>query len=171
VLGATGVAATLTSFGLYGHLWALESDYRATQGSDGASAQALEAVQDFQFAPLAVAVAGAALTGAALPSVLPPGPRLPAWSIALGVAGLGAAAAGTGLLIAGTQCDDFDALGRCTNTLTTSRLGAMLLAWSVPLVGVPLVHILRAPGDRGDTRELSFGLPPGGLGLSVRGRL
>ena len=73
---------------------------------------------------------------------------MPTWSWIAGGAGAALAIAGGVLLIRGGNCTDFDLNGRCTDIISTTRLGGLLLAGSLPWLSVPLVYLLRGSPEQ-----------------------
>jgi hypothetical protein len=158
VLAASGGALTLTSWGLYARQLHLEAEYSDAKGA-GDLARAgsdLDDLDSFQYVPIAVAAGGAAVLTASLPWLLPSAERVPTWSWIAGGAGAALAITGGVLLIRGGNCTDFDLNGRCTDIISTTRLGGLLLAGSLPWLSVPLVYLLRGGPERSDTDSVSL---------------
>ncbi len=173
-LGAAGAVATLVGWGLFAHQYALELRYSSQKNAGLSYANTLSELNAFEPVPLAVEAGGAALLTASLPWLLPPAPphHVPTWGIVAGGAGGALAIAGTVFLVRGAQCDRFDIEGRCSDILATTRFGALLLTGSLPFLGVPVVYLLRGPGQGRDT-NVSLQPAPGGRGAQLiwRGNL
>jgi hypothetical protein len=154
-LGAVGAVAHVIGWGLYAQQLALEADYRKVRDlEDTAEAERrLDNIEAFELAPLLTAFGGSALMTASLPMLLPDtgSASPPVLGYVAGGAGVAIAGAGAYLLIAGGSCDRFDALGRCDDVPATTRLGAMLISASLPLLSIPIVYWVRGLGVSDDT--------------------
>lgn len=168
--GGIGLAGHLAGWALYGRLLSLEDDYRKVRElSDASEAQRRMArIESFELVPLAVAGGGTLIMTVSLPFLLPsaePGSAIPTWSIVVGASGLAAAGVGTALLVQGADCSNFDALGRCDDKVTTTRLGALIISTGVPLLALPIIYGLRGlSGD--DSQHIAIGASPDGFNVT-----
>lgn len=106
-------------------------------------------------------LAAAALLAAQHPSV-------PWWSYTLGALGLGAAGAGIYLVAISDQCDLAGEAGDCFRKRETVSFGVLSLAAAVPLVSVPIFHLVRRKPSEVKAQVSALNVP-GGSGLSVSG--
>jgi hypothetical protein len=156
------------------HLVALEADYRKVRDLDDTAEaeRRVDNIEAFALAPPLVAFGGAALTTAAAPFVLPhvEDGRLPTLAWIAGGAGVAFAGVGTYFLVSGGSCERFDMLGRCDDVPSTTRLGAMLLSTSLPLISIPIVYWARGWGAS-DSADIALDVSNRHLFLSWRGTL
>jgi hypothetical protein len=95
-------------------------------------------------------------------------PSVPWWSYTLGVLGLGAAGGGIYLVAISNQCDLESEAGNCFRKRETASFGVLSVAAAVPLISVPIFHLVRRrPGDA--KAQVSALNVPGGSGLSLTG--
>ncbi len=148
-LAGAGLTAHLVGWALYVQLIALEADYRKVRDlDDSAEAQRrLDSLEAFELVPPLTALSGAVLMTASLPLILSDSEaHVPPLALVAGGTGLAIAAVGAYVLVASSGCDRFDRLGRCDDVPATTRLGAMLLAASLPLLSIPVVYWVRGLG-------------------------
>jgi hypothetical protein len=143
VAGAAGGATLLAGWALWVRQLDLELTYSDQKASGDDHTGTLRDLQDGEWLAPIVGGAGAVVGTAALPWLLPEADGVPVWGIVVGGAGVVVAAGGVGFLARGGACDEFDLEGRCTDVLSTSRFGAMLLETAVPMLGVPVTYWLR----------------------------
>jgi hypothetical protein len=96
---------------------------------------------------------------------------VPWWSYTLGVLGLGVAGVGIYEVAISNQCVlSEQGTGRCLQSRESARLGVLLVAAAVPLISVPIFHLVRKTPTE-TTPQVSALSFPGGVGLSISGRL
>jgi hypothetical protein len=84
------------------------------------------------------------------------------------VLGLGAAGGGIYLVAISNQCDLESEAGNCFRKRETASFGVLSVAAAVPLISVPIFHLVRRrPGDA--KAQVSALNVPGGSGLSLTG--
>jgi hypothetical protein len=185
VLFGLGVAGHATSWVLWAELRKRERELAGLAPGQAGFLDQQDRFDALRWPTGALGVGSGLLTAAAIPLVLPERSedRVPFWSLGLGLAGLVGTSAGVMLLSGPRGCVD----AACTRRSATPALGAVLLGHGLPLLSVPLTHLLRRQGapfadsrtPGGEAGRLSspavedVGIRPrpGGALLSVRGRL
>ncbi|MDD9932618.1 MAG: PEGA domain-containing protein, partial [Myxococcales bacterium] len=94
VVGGTGAATMLVSWGLYGRHLDLELTYSDQKSSGADYSQTLDDLESFELIPVAVSATGGVLMASSLPWLLPPEDELPTWTLVVGGTGLAAGVAG-----------------------------------------------------------------------------
>lgn len=118
-------------------------------------------------------VASAPLGVTAVALLAQPRASVPWWSYTLGVLGLGAAGGGIYAVAITDQCTlrtgNPGEPSTCLHHSETQRLGVLLVAASVPLISVPIFHLVRRKSESA-TAQVSALQLPGGAVLSLSGR-
>ncbi len=113
-------------------------------------------------------VASAPFGLAAVALLVAPQPSVPWWSYTLGVLGLGAAGGGMYAVAISNQCKLEGDAGGCFRKRQTVNLGILSLAAAVPLISVPIFHLVRRKPSEAPAQVSALNVP-GGAGLSVSG--
>jgi hypothetical protein len=93
---------------------------------------------------------------------------VPWWSYTLSALGLGAAGVGIYQVAIANQCQLAEEVtNACLRKRETERRGVLLVAASVPLISVPIFHLVRRQKD--ERAQLSALNVPGGAGLLLSG--
>jgi hypothetical protein len=99
-----------------------------------------------------------------------PQPQVPWWSWTLGAFGLGLAGVGIYQVAISDDCSLYgESPTDCLREKQTTTRGVLLLSAAIPLISLPIVHLVRrTPGERAP--QVSAGALPGGGQLRVSGR-
>jgi hypothetical protein len=115
-----------------------------------------------------IGVASAPLGLAAVALLAQPRSSVPWWSYTFGALGLGAAGVGIYQVAITKQCYLNGEAGMCLRERESARRGVLLVAAAVPLISVPIFHLVRRTGGE-QSAQVSALSVPAGAGLSVRG--
>lgn len=165
-----GVGAAALSAGLYSVAWLqyVEADDARSRFRQSANPASLVRYEDKVISTVGYAAFGAGAGAIAVVALLPDAEgAIPWWSWAVGAAGAATAGAGLYLYADGEDCT----LSRCTasSSRTDPSLGALVATHAVPLLSVPLTHIVRALS--GDTAvRASASAAQDGVSVSAGGR-
>jgi hypothetical protein len=165
-LGAVGVAALGTAWGLYGVAYGAGE---AMIGSDPRNSDwgANRSLRESMIGPgYALGIGGSLLATASLPLWLPQTPgEVPWWSIVVGVLGAGATIPAflywpvDGRYESGT-----------VHRYDTDLYGTLWLSMAVPLLAVPVVYLIRLATDPAVSASVSAEITPERATVSVSGR-
>jgi hypothetical protein len=156
-------------FGLDAWARSLHSDLEDAQYGDAAFV-GQEEQHDSVAAATYLGVASAPFGLAAVALLAEPRASVPWWSYTLGVLGLGAAGAGIYLAAIDNQCQLREVgTGVCLHASDTKRAGVLLVAAAVPLISVPVFHLVRRTGQPGATARVGAMRVTGGAGVSIAG--
>ncbi|HMJ11900.1 MAG TPA: hypothetical protein VK524_10830, partial [Polyangiaceae bacterium] len=136
-----GVAPAAGGATLLGLAWVSYAKVRSARGRyiGNGNPATLTRYEDLVAAAQTNGVAGAALTAASVPSLLPDADGVPVWSWIVGVAGAGVATGGALIWNAHEPCTTT----RC-KAETDPSLGQLVLLHSTPLLAIPITHAVRA---------------------------
>jgi hypothetical protein len=115
-----------------------------------------------------IGIASAPLGLAAVALLATGHPSVPWWSYTLGALGLGAAGTGMYFVAISNHCELEDDMGECLRPEDTVRRGVLLVAMAVPLISVPIFHLVRRKPGEAKAQVSAFNVP-GGSGLSLTG--
>jgi hypothetical protein len=166
----TGVSVALFATGLGLELWSQSlKDNLVASNSGDAPPTGLQDRYDRASAASWLGVASGPVGFLAVLSWAAPQPRVPWWSWTLGAVGLGLAGVGIYQVAIADQCSLYgETMTECLREEQTTTRGVLLLSAAIPLISVPIVHLVRRRPDQAP--QLSGSARPGGGALQLRGR-
>ncbi|HEX6241858.1 MAG TPA: PEGA domain-containing protein, partial [Polyangiales bacterium] len=167
----TGLSVALFATGLGLELWSQSLQDDLVQANSGdAPPTGLQDRYDRASAASWLGVASGPVGFLAVLAWTAPQSQVPWWSWTLGALGLGVAGVGIYQVAVSDDCALYgESATDCLREKQTTTRGVLLLSAAIPLISVPIVHLVRRSGEERAPQIAGSALPGGGQ-LSVRGR-